>query len=841
MLTSNQIKAEIEGRFGFFPPFFAPAEATPEVLENLWHQTLTAYINNPLPTLFKEKLSVYLSRYCTVPYCLVCHSCTLHPLGMEAPEILNFLERPFSTSAMNYEEQLNVLAAQPTPLITWAELDLALEESLIFCCVCMFLQLEIAERCRSEIQRFLGSTNYNHLLALLTYTKTCHMWMEAHPEVTYEADQRVQNYLNVLLSSEPGLAKFFQNYREWVKQEHQSREDQLIAEIAERKRVEEKLRQQAERERLLSMISLRIRQSLNLSDTLAIAVKEVRQLLQADRVVIYRRQENGNGTVASESVGTGWSVMEGISIPSDWFKNLDFFRQGNVRAIADNQQLETPANITEFLQCHQIRASLVVPILQGEQLIGLLSAHQCSAPRYWQEIEISLMQQLANQIAIAIQQSELFGRVQQANIMLEEQVQERTAQLQRALDLESSLKRITDKVRDSLDESQILQTVVQELGTTLNVSSCDTGMYDLNKGISIILHEYISTTPSAKGYVLPMVDLPNVHHQLLQGQYVQFCRRLPHPRWGSETTLACPIFDDQGVIGDLWLGNPSESTFDDLEVRLAQQVANQCAIAIRQARLYRAAQTQVEELEKLNQLKDDFLSTVSHELRTPVSNIKMAIQMLKVTLFQSGESREIESSLTLNPVSFQKVARYCQILQDECQKEISLINDLLDLARLDTNNAPLVLTTVDIRAWLSNVVEPFVERAKTQQQQIQVNVPYNLPLIKTDLSHLSRILNELLNNACKYTPSGEIITLVAHTTMVSLQLSVSNSGVQLSADERDRIFEKFYRIPNNDPWQHGGTGLGLALVKKLVECLGATIQVESSNCLTTFTLQLPIV
>nr|WP_277874846.1 histidine kinase dimerization/phospho-acceptor domain-containing protein [Leptolyngbya sp. FACHB-16] len=102
------------------------------------------------------------------------------------------------------------------------------------------------------------------------------------------------------------------------------------------------------------------------------------------------------------------------------------------------------------------------------------------------------------------------------------------------------------------------------------------------------------------------------------------------------TTLACPIINDHSVIGDLWLYKAGEQCFEELEIRLVQQVANQCAIAVRQARLYQAAQLQVEELGRLNQLKDDFLSTVSHELRTPISNIKMATHMLEFILKPLG-------------------------------------------------------------------------------------------------------------------------------------------------------------------------------------------------------------
>ena len=119
-----------------------------------------------------------------------------------------------------------------------------------------------------------------------------------------------------------------------------------------------------------------------------------------------------------------------------------------------------------------------------------------------------------------------------------------------------------------------------------------------------------------------MAEHPDIYPQLLKGQYFQGCRiSLPPESIRNYkrqfSVLACPLMDDQGVIGDIWLYKPKESCFEKTEIRLVQQVANQCAIALRQSRLYQAAQSQVRELERLNCLKDDFLSTISHELRTP--------------------------------------------------------------------------------------------------------------------------------------------------------------------------------------------------------------------------------
>jgi signal transduction histidine kinase len=304
------------------------------------------------------------------------------------------------------------------------------------------------------------------------------------------------------------------------------------------------------------------------------------------------------------------------------------------------------------------------------------------------------------------------------------------------------------------------------------------------------------------------------------------------------------MMDDQGVLGDLWLINHPDYSFTEQDIRLVQQVANQCAIAIRQARLFQAAQAQVKELERLNQLKDDFLSTVSHELRTPMTNIKLAIQMLEVVLKQTGVLED----------TTQRASKYFSILQSECRREICLINDLLDLSRLESGSESLDLSSIDLFTWIPSITQSFVERAHSHQQRLLLDIEPTLPTITSDRSHLERILSELLQNACKYTPSGETISVSAQVQDVEehesetdagmspqkiISFSVCNTGVEISPEERSRIFEKFYRIPNNDPWQHGGTGLGLALATKLTAHLGGTLTVLSTPDQTCFKVEFP--
>lgn len=303
---------------------------------------------------------------------------------------------------------------------------------------------------------------------------------------------------------------------------------------------------------------------------------------------------------------------------------------------------------------------------------------------------------------------------------------------------------------------------------------------------------------------------------------------------------AAPIKDNKGTITGVVL-----VVRDVTQRRLAEERN----LAIERAR---QLEIQMAELQKINQLKDDFLNTVSHELRTPLSNIKMAVRLLETVLNQ----KSIISSETLK--NSQSMARYIKILEDQCNQELMLVNDLLDMRAIDADANPLDLTPIYLQDWIPHLVESFQPRAQTQQQNLQASFPLELPPLVSDLSNLTRILSELINNACKYTPRGEQIIVTAHgiredkidkerqqetspiyASLDGIQFTVSNSGVEISPEELSRIFDPFYRIPKSDPWKYGGTGLGLALVKKLVNQLQGKIEVTSHQNWTTFTLMIP--
>jgi PAS domain S-box-containing protein len=606
--------------------------------------------------------------------------------------------------------------------------------------------------------------------------------------------------------------------------------------ITERKQAEEALRLQAEREQLLGVMQERIRQSLDLDRILQRTVKEVRQFLHCDRVLIYRLFPDHSGMIVVESHTPTINSILGNTIQDPCFnlssERLESYRRGRIQVIENVHNCGLHPCYRSLLTSFQVQANLVVPIIGDNGLWGLLIAQNCQKTRSWQSQEIDLLKQLAIQVGIAIGQAELHQRVKCLNIALESEVQQRTAELQMSLKYEALIGRITEKIRDSLDEDHILQTTTRELVQVLPVERAQIELYNPSRTNATVAHEYTTQELICQGITRQIKDFPEIYQPLLHKQVLQFVDLLPfgNPQICRVTRCACPIFDDQGFLGNLWLIRPANQIFNQLETNLIQHIAAECAIAIRQARLYQSSQAQVRELEKLERLKSEFLKTLSHELRTPITSIRLAVETLESLLEYQGIEIDEQDS----------IGQLLQILNIECQRQSKLVNDLLTLTYLDAETEPPAIEEVDLISWLPLLVEPFRRLTRERQQQLILDIDEDIPAINTSMSDIERILAELLTNASKYTPEQGIITLIVRCAGEQMLISVSNSGVEIAPEELSRIFEPFYRIPNHDPWRYSGTGLGLALVRKLIKPLNATIDVTSTNALTTFTLILPI-
>lgn len=251
-----------------------------------------------------------------------------------------------------------------------------------------------------------------------------------------------------------------------------------------------------------------------------------------------------------------------------------------------------------------------------------------------------------------------------------------------------------------------------------------------------------------------------------------------------------------------------------------------------QGKLYQTTRQQMEQLQQLNQLKDEFTSTMSHELRTPLTTMSLAIRMLRQPTLPS-----------------QRREKYLEILEQQCHREIELINDLLDLQRLESDQSQIQLQKIDLMLLIKELAQSFEQKWADKRLTLTVETPERSLLLNTDPDSLNRILLELLTNAGKYSDPDTIVCLkVTHQVQQSenqVVLTLTNTGPGISPTDLTHIFEKFRRGQGVTQQAVQGTGLGLALVKCLVHNLNGTIDVEScpsensQTFFTSFTLTLP--
>ncbi|MEH2322951.1 MAG: GAF domain-containing protein [Nostoc sp.] len=595
------------------------------------------------------------------------------------------------------------------------------------------------------------------------------------------------------------------------------------------KQAEQAVGLQVEREQLLEAIAVRIHQSVEFETILHQTTIELRQFLNCDRVLIYRFEADNSGVIIAESTVTDPLLGKNITDPC-FSGNREHYGRGCIQVVEDIYAAGLHPCHIDFLVSLQVRANLVVPIFKEQDMWGLLITQHCHQSRQWQQTETDLLKQLATQIGIAAEQTELRQQIKDLEAKLELQKQKQKNQLQQVRNFQALVRRMTEQIRDSLDETQVLQTVTQELAQLLNLDRCQIELYSTCETLVTITYEYSINLPQCQGLTKKIADRLEVYQPLLQKQPLQFLEIVPgwQPKLLVMSQMACPIFDTQGILGNIWLTRPSQEAFDEFEIELVQRVASECAIAIRQAQLYKQTQAQVKELEKSDRLKNQFLRTLSQELRTPITSISLAAQTLESVL-TPAEILEIEI-----------VPQLLQILHNECARESKLINDLLTLTYLEAEPDPPTLIAIDLQSWFHPIVESFRHLTNCQRQQLYLSVDPALPLLETDITELERIITELLSHVCKYTPAGESVTVSAHLRGDAVELNISNSGLELTSNELSRIFEPFYHLSKHDPWKHSGTGLELALVQKMVRHLGGSIYVESGAGQTTFTIKFPL-
>lgn len=408
----------------------------------------------------------------------------------------------------------------------------------------------------------------------------------------------------------------------------------------------------------------------------------------------------------------------------------------------------------------------------------------------------------------------------------EQQIRAMNTELMHRVVLDSALREISERLQAQTDEAPIGRIVSQELVHLLSLVACDVRIFDHGAETATVVATAASVAPErspSQLQTINMGDFAEGYRQLLDGQELQFCELTDHANRSQLSICVCPIIDHETVLGDIWCFMPSGATLLPNQFYLVKQVASQCAIAFRRSQIRRESEMQLAELRRINQLKDSFLSTVSHELRTPLTNMKMALHLLKIAKTQEQRDRCI------------------QILQTECDQETALITDLLELQQLEAEQYPNFLPeSIVVSEWLSIILAPFHERFAERQQSFAIDQPHIVPTLITDRASLRRVLIELVQNAHKHTAKGGRIELnvIYDPESESFTFRLSNES-QIPVADLPHLFEKFHRVMLDRTWDTSGTGLGLALVSRLVEHLQGTITVSSEDSWTTFAVTIP--
>ncbi|MCC3440762.1 MAG: PAS domain S-box protein [Microcoleus sp. PH2017_03_ELD_O_A] len=565
----------------------------------------------------------------------------------------------------------------------------------------------------------------------------------------------------------------------------QSQREREQAELALRESEEQRrlaLEQKSRQESLLWTITQAIRQSLDLKDILNTTVTEVKQTLQVDRAAIYRFTPDWSGDFVVESVDPQWVKLVECNIQKaceDVYLQETKggrFRNHETFAIADIDEAGLHPCHIQLLQQFQAKAYLAVPIFSGEFLWGLLIIYQNTAPRNWQSWEIELLEQISSQLAIAIQQSQLYTQ-------LELELQER--------------QQATAVIREAERRWRSLLENVQLIVVGLDASGNINYVNPFFVGLTGYTHEEVLGKNWFENF------LPSSSIKSTEADFLQLLTHNAHPYYrnviltksGEERFIAwnnTTLQDSDGTaIGSISIGED------------------------------------ITERNKIEQIKDEFIGIVSHELRTPLTAIQMSLGLLKTGIYDKKP---------------EKSRRMIEIALLDTNRLVNLVNDILDLERLESGRAFLDKTLCKAADLMQQVVDAL--QAIANQHQISLIIIPTDAEVWAAADAILQTLTNLLSNALKFSPVGATIYLSAENQTDCVLFQVRDRGRGIPADKLELVFGRFQQVDASDSREKGGTGLGLPICRSIIEQHGGKIWAESilgEGSTFFFTLPLPAI
>jgi signal transduction histidine kinase len=470
---------------------------------------------------------------------------------------------------------------------------------------------------------------------------------------------------------------------------------------------------------------------------------------------------------------------------------------------------------------------LAVPMLLEGKPIGVITVTGAEAGAFSQR-QIALLQTFADQAVIAIE-----------NVRLFKELQARTADLTRSVGELEALGEVGRAISSTLDFETVLATIVSRAN---DLAESDGGaIYEFDEATRVFRLRATDRFPEEFAVILrattlvygegaigraamtrepiqvPDVTDPAAYSSRIRDALVQA---------GYRSLLAVPLVSEDEVVGALVVNRRAAGEFPPRTVELLRTFATQSALAIQNARLFGEIEDKSRQLEVANQHKSEFLASVSHELRTPLNAIIGFSEVMLERLF--GEVNE-------------KQEEYLNDILSSGRHLLSLINDILDLAKIEAGRMELEPGDFDLPQAVDNTLILVRERALRRGIALERWVDPRLGEIKGDERKIKQVLLNLLSNAVKFTPEGGRIEVRAVVADGTAEISVSDTGVGIAPEDYEAVFEEFRQVGTDYARKHEGTGLGLALARKFVELHGGRIWVKSQvGQGSTFTFAIPM-